>query len=111
MTRRPALVSVVVLSVVLAGWVFVNPGGQFGVCRFGVTTYNRIPVPVLDVQVRADGAIRVVFKTHSIDAQRLAWLLSGRPPEVLVVGIGWDSGAELASQAKTPHKASRRLNA
>ena len=79
MTKRLLIVSGVVLAIAVTAWVMVNPGGRFGISQYGVTTYARVPLPILDVQVRADGAFRLVSKTHDIDAQRLAWLLESKP--------------------------------
>jgi hypothetical protein len=101
-TRRVARTSAAVLLLTLVAWAWVNPGGQFGISRFGVTTYGRVPIPYADVQVRSDGAFRPVWKTHKIDAERLAWLLAGDAPEVLVVGVGWEGSARLAAAFKPP---------
>ena len=90
MTRRIAIVSAAVLLLTLGGWVAVNPGGEFGLSRFGVTTYSRVPVPFVDLQVRADGAFRPVFKSHNIDAARLEWLLANAAPDILIVAMGWE---------------------
>jgi hypothetical protein len=45
--------------------------------------------------VRADGSFRLVGKSHSLGHDRLAWLLSPREPEVLIVALGWRSSAHL----------------
>jgi len=101
-TRRQTLVSLVVVAAVFSGWLLVNPGVGFGISRFGVTTYERIPLPYFDVQVRADGAFRVVAKSHDIDGERLAWLLTPQSPQVLVVGLGWEDSGRLASAFRAP---------
>ena len=102
MNRRIAIVSAAVLILTIAGWVGVNPGGQFGISRFGVTTYSRVPIPYVDVQVRADGAFRPILKSHQIDASRLGWLLDNRAPEVLVVAVGWRNAAHLVDGFRPP---------
>ncbi len=102
MIRRIGLVSSAVFLLGLIGWVAVNPGGQFGLSRFGVTTYSRVPVPFLDLQVRADGVFRPIFKSHDVDSSRLSWLLADRAPDVLVVAIGWESAARLSDQFRAP---------
>ena len=61
-------------------------------------------MPYVDVQVRANGAFRPVFKSHNIDASRLAWLLSDGAPEVLVVAVGWESAAKVAEQFRPPNQ-------
>jgi hypothetical protein len=70
--------------------------------RFGVTTFNRLPILVFDVQVREDGSLHVLSKSHTIDAKRLAWLLNPNPPEILVIGLGWDDGAKVATDFLAP---------
>src|SRR5512135_417217 len=72
-TRPAFVVSALVLAVAVGGWVVVNPGGQFGISRHGVTTFNRMPVPFLDLQVRDDGAVRLRWKSHDINAKGLEW--------------------------------------
>jgi hypothetical protein len=99
--RQIAFVAKALASVVV-GWICVNPDSKFGVSRFGLTTYSRIPIPVADIQVRQDGAIRLRFKSHDIDSGRLAWLLSGKSPEVLVVGLGWEEAAHLNPAFRVP---------
>jgi hypothetical protein len=101
-TRRIAIVSAAVFLLTLGGWVAVNPGGEFGLSRFGVTTYSRVPVPFVDLQVRADGAFRPVFKSHNIDASRLEWLLANAAPDILIVAVGWEGAARLAEQFRPP---------
>jgi hypothetical protein len=90
--RRLLVISSLLLAITAAGWIAVNPGGRFGLSRYGLTTYSRIPLPILDVQIKADGAFRLVSKTHEIDAQRIAWLLQPKP-EVLIVALGWTGAA------------------
>src|SRR5262245_10270924 len=102
MARRIAIVSAVVVLLTLAGWVAINPGGQFGLSRFGLTTYGRVPFPIIDVQVRGDGAFRPVLRSHAIDASRLAWLLAEAPPEVLVIAVGWEGTAKVAGAFRPP---------
>ena len=97
MTKRLLIVSGVVLAIAVTAWVMVNPGGRFGISQYGVTTYARVPLPILDVQVRADGAFRLVSKTHDIDAQRLAWLLESKP-QILIVGLGWTGAARITGR-------------
>ena len=102
MARRDVILGGAAVLLTAGGWVAVNPGGEFGISRFGLTTYSRVPFPVIDVQVRDDGAFRPVLRTHAIDAARLRWLLSRRAPEVLIVGVGWESTAKVASAFRPP---------
>jgi len=91
--RRSILVgSAVGVGVLVAGWLAVNPGGRFGVSTSMLTTYNRLPLPFVDMQVRSDGAMRVVGKVHRIGTDRLAWLAEPKP-EVLIIAGGWQGDA------------------
>jgi hypothetical protein len=101
-TKRQSIPIVVAGAAVLLGWVLANPNAKFGLSRFGVTTYSRVPIPVVDVLVREDGAVRVSRKSHDLGAQHLAWLVAGRAPAVLVVGVGWDEAAHLATDFRAP---------
>jgi len=93
MGRRHKAVVLGLLVVAVTGWILVNPGGGFGLSRFGLTTYNRLPIPVIDFEVRADGAVRWITKTHDIQAQGLTWLLTPLPPEVVILALGWRNAA------------------
>jgi hypothetical protein len=94
--RKPILVvGAVGVIIITAGWIAVNPAGRFGMSRDMLTTYNRLPVPFLDLQVRSDGTMRVVGKSHQIATEQLAWL--ARPePEVLIIAGGWQGDARAA---------------
>lgn len=102
MTRQHKLVLLVLLLVTTAGWAGVNPGGGFGLSGYGLTTYCRVPVPGLDFQVRADGALRLVGKSHAVDAGKLHWLVESAAPAVLIVALGWSSGVRLPSDLAAP---------
>jgi hypothetical protein len=101
MIRRQAAVLLGLSVAAVLGWVLVNPPGEFGLSQFGVTTYNRVPVPYFDLQVRADGATRWILKTHYPTAATLAWLVTPTRPDVLVVGLGWRSGVRLDGTLST----------
>ena len=88
MSRTTLILAATGVLVLMAGWVVANPGGRFGMSRDGLTTYDRLPFPFVDMQVRSDGAMRLVSKSHRIATQQLAWL--ARPqPEVLIIAAGW----------------------
>lgn len=72
-----------------AAWIALNPPGQFGFCRFAWTTYDCMPHPLGDIQVRADGRTRTVDKTHALSFGDVEWLLEPRP-DLLIIAIGWD---------------------
>ena len=94
MTRPGFVVTVVTLLATMGGWVAVNPAGQFGISRHGLTTFNRIPIPLLDLQVRDDGAVRCRWKSHDITADRLKRLTATKPA-VLIIGVGWEGSARV----------------
>jgi len=87
--RRKLAVALILLAVFAAVWCVANPPGRFGWCRYALTTYNCIPRPVSDHQVRADGSRRTVAKTHDLSFEIVQWLLEPKP-EVLIISLGWD---------------------
>lgn len=97
MRKAILVVSALVVSMVVAGWIAVNPGGRFGMSTQMLTTYNRLPVPFVDMQVRSDGAMRVVEKVHKIGADQLVWLATPEPA-VLIIAGGWQGDARVAGQ-------------
>ncbi len=61
-----------------------------------LTTYNRLPVPLSDMQVRSDGTMRVVSRgSHQIPVEQLAWLVQPEP-QVLIIAGGWQGDARAA---------------
>lgn len=89
MRRSHRVVLLALLSVAVAGWVIANPSGRFGISRFGLTTYSRMPLPVVDLQVRGDGTVRWVSKSHDLDAKALSWLTNEPKPDIVIVALGW----------------------
>jgi len=89
-TRGMAAKVTLVAAVAAGAWLAFNPPGRFGPSCFGYTAYNSIPRPVTDPQIRSDGKLRYVRKTHDLGLAQVAWLLEPRP-DVLVVSIGWSS--------------------
>ncbi len=67
--------------------------------RFGLSVYGAIPVPVLDITVNRYGILWFRPKTHLITRQELDAIV-GPDVEIVVVGIGWDSIAQLTDDAK-----------
>jgi hypothetical protein len=85
--------TLLVLTVLTGGaWLVANPLGQFGVSGFGVTTFSKLPVPYFDLQVRGDGRLRLVSKSHRPGSDTLSWLLEVERPEVVVIALGWQAG-------------------
>ena len=97
MRKAILVVSALAVSMVVAGWIAVNPGGRFGMSTQMLTTYNRLPLPLVDMQVRSDGAMRVVEKVHKIGADQLVWLATPEPA-VLIMAGGWQGDARVAGQ-------------
>jgi hypothetical protein len=96
--RKPiVVVSALVVGMVVAGWIAMNPGGRFGMSASGLTIYNRLPLPFVGLQVRSDGAMRVVEKVHKIGADELAWLATPEPA-VLIIAGGWQGDARAVGQ-------------
>ncbi len=96
MKRRVLVIGATVAGTVVAAWLFLNPGGRFGMSRSLFTTYNRVPLPLVDLQVRGDGTMRVVTKTHKIAAEQLAWLAEPEP-RFLIIAEGWDGDARVVA--------------
>lgn len=93
--RKILLAAVLLPLLAVAGWTFSQPGDDFGVCRFGLTTYDRVPWLAVDIQVAADDQVRRVEKTHDLRKPALDWLLQSNP-EILIVAEGWDGVVQVA---------------
>ncbi len=89
MRKRVLLAASALFLVVVLIWILGNDSDRFGWSGFAFTTFDRIPRPVSDLQIRADGEVRTVEKTHSLDYESVAWLLEPEP-EVLIIALGWD---------------------
>lgn len=93
--RRKLVVTGGVALALIAGWLFYNPPGAFGVCTFGLTTYGAIPRLVSDLQIRCDGEVRPISKTHDLELKHVEWLLDPQP-EVLIIATGWHGATQVA---------------
>ena len=93
-----AAAAAAVAAVVL--WFVLNPGDRFGLCRFGLTTYDHVPHPVSDLQVRADGEVRRVPKTHDLRWADVAWVFEANP-DVVIIATGWDGRVTPADAIRT----------
>ena len=88
--RRGKLISALAIVTTLAAvWFIGNPPGQFGWSCYAYTTYSACPRPLADFQIRADGSIRKVSKTHELSFEQIEWLLEPKPT-VLIIALGWD---------------------
>jgi hypothetical protein len=97
---KPVLVGITAcVGIAVAVWVAVNPGGRFGMSSGLLTTYDRLPYPLVDLQVRCDGAVRVVGKSHKIGADQLEWLARSEP-EVLIIAAGWQGDVRVTGWPK-----------
>jgi hypothetical protein len=67
--------------------------------RFGFTMYGVTPVPFLDITINRYGFLWFRPKTHQITREELEALISPGVG-IVVVGIGWDSVAQLTDEAK-----------
>ena len=68
-------------------------------CRFGFTVYGATPIPFLDVTVNQRGVLWFRRKTHQITRAELDALITPEV-DVVIVGIGWDSIAQLTEDAR-----------
>jgi hypothetical protein len=91
------LAALIFVALLLLGWIIANPPGRFGWCRFGLTVYNCVPRPISDLQIRSDGKLRTVAKTHDLTLEAVQWLLEPKP-EFLVIAIGWDGVTQPAPE-------------
>ncbi len=69
-------------------WIVVNPFNGFGASCAGLTTYDLMPIPLVDFQVRADGAFTRVGKTVDLTMKDVEPLLAPRP-DALIIATGW----------------------
>ena len=67
--------------------------------RFGFTVYGAMPIPMLDITVNQHGFLWFRTKTHRITREEIEAVLAPGV-EIVVVGIGWDSIAQLTEDAK-----------
>ena len=100
MSRKKFIVILGSILVLLGVWLGLNPRGRFGWSFYAFTTYNSFPRLVSDIQIRADGEVRRVTKTHDISRESLEWLLNPRP-EILIIAIGWDGVAKPRPEAES----------
>jgi hypothetical protein len=97
--KRLLVWAAVVVALVVV-WLVFNPPGRFGWCCFGYTTFGGLPRPVTDLQVRADGAVRKVPKTHALSRRDVEWLLQPLP-EVLIISTGWEGVVKPDEELRT----------
>jgi hypothetical protein len=90
--KRRVFVLVFIIAALVI-WLWINPPGRFGFCTFGLTTYNCIPRPLSDLQVRSDGKTRKSEKTHDLKMEHVQWLLEPKP-QILIIGTGWDGAVK-----------------
>lgn len=88
--KKVAVALLASFALALGVWIVFNPFDRFGWCRFALTTYNAIPRPIMDIQVRSDGAVRRVAKTHDLALDQVRWLLEPKP-QLLIIANGWDA--------------------
>lgn len=100
MNKKKLLITLAMLASVVTVWLICNPPRRFGWCRYALTTYNGIPRPVSDLQIRADGSVRTVAKTHDLKLETIKWLIEEKP-EVLIISIGWDGVAQPDEQVQS----------
>jgi hypothetical protein len=83
-------VNLALVAVALVGWLAVNPPvGRFGYCRAGWTVYRSVPRLRGDFQIRADGQVRQVPRSHSVTYDQIEWILESKP-DLFIIGTGWE---------------------
>jgi len=98
-SKRNLSIIAIILAIFLVGWFCINPIGYFGYCRFGLTTYSLIPIPISDIQVRSDGRVRRIEKIHDLKIEKVEWLIEPMP-NVLIVSTGWDGVVKVSEDIK-----------
>lgn len=86
--RRRIAIVVALAAALLVAWLAFNRPGRFGPSCFGYTSYGALPRPLVDFDVRTDGTVRYVAKTHDVGPAEIEWLLETRP-DVLITCAGW----------------------
>ncbi|TWU43616.1 hypothetical protein Poly51_62710 [Rubripirellula tenax] len=98
--KRWPRITIVSLFVLFISIPLVSAAAQrITYSRFGFTVYGATPIPVLDITVNQHGVLWFRPKTHQITRAELDALITPGV-DVVVVGIGWDSIAQLTDDAK-----------
>ena len=93
---RAAAIALFVLAALLPlGSAFAQ---RITYSRFGFTAYGVTPIPVLDITVNRNGILWFRPKSHSVTRAELDALLA-EDIDVIIVGVGWDSVAQLTDEA------------
>ena len=87
------------LVVLVVFWLVSNRPGRFGWACYAFTVYNAVPRPLSDLQIRSNGQVRKIAKTHSLNVEQLGWLMEDKP-DVVIISIGWDGVVEVADGVK-----------
>lgn len=96
-TRRKHIVfgSIAMIMAIVSLWYIFNPSNRFGLSVFGITTYNRIPYILSDIQVRTDGTVRRIQRTHLVQQAEIHWLLESLP-DVVIIATGWSGETDVS---------------
>lgn len=97
--NRKRWIQLSVLIVLLVAWFSLNPPRRFGWACYAFTVYSGFPRPLSDFQVRADGSVRTIEKTHDLSRERIEWLLADQP-DIVIISIGWDGVVQPTSNVK-----------
>ena len=87
-------------AMVAGGWLLANPWGRLGFCWYGVSVYSCRPHLLSDFQIRANGDLRKVEKTHGIQIETVRWLTSPGPT-VLIIATGWHGVCKIAESVRS----------
>lgn len=104
-SRRRLTIELVILLLLVAGWLAINPPGRFGYHQYGLTVYRSLPIPGYDLLVFADGSwSRRAGKSHLLTADEYRAFLAangGAAPDAVIVGLGYSSQVTVAPEILT----------
>ncbi|MEM2918529.1 MAG: hypothetical protein QXY62_03415 [Candidatus Altiarchaeota archaeon] len=49
----------ILIAILIALWILLNPRDEFGFSFFGLTTYNAVPIPYFDLKIYPDGVVKL----------------------------------------------------
>lgn len=88
-----AILALLVVLLIVPTLSMFHPG-KITHARFGLTVYGAIPVPSLDIAVRASGVLWFRDKSHHMSVEEVTALLSP-DTEVVVIGTGWHGAVQV----------------
>ncbi len=96
-TRTDRAAFVVFASTIVAMLISGMASATISYARFGLTIVGALPLPAIDLTISSRGLAFPRDKSHRIRAAEIDALLAGGA-DLVVVGIGWDSLAQLEAE-------------